>query len=109
MGIATRAAVLNNSLATHYDRADYSFLDPSDGAFGRFDLAALCGCRTLNFCLFVTLHGLNRQTSDNLRAPGLPASCAGSCCSASDLVSAQSIRFTPQNAAVFKPAQNCCW
>ena len=20
--------------------------------FGRFDLAALCGCRTLNFCLF---------------------------------------------------------
>ena len=25
----------------------------SDGAFGRFDLAALCGCRTLNFCLFV--------------------------------------------------------
>ena len=28
------------------------FLDPSDGAFGRFDLAALCGCRTLNFCLF---------------------------------------------------------
>ena len=29
------------------------FLDPSDGAFGRFDLAALCGCGTLNFCLFV--------------------------------------------------------
>ena len=29
------------------------FLDPSDGAFGRFDLAALCGCRTLHFCLFV--------------------------------------------------------
>ena len=29
------------------------FLDPSDGAFGRFDLAALCGCRTLNFCLFL--------------------------------------------------------
>ena len=28
------------------------FLDPSDGVFGRFDLAALCGCRTLNF-LFV--------------------------------------------------------
>ena len=23
------------------------------GVFGRFDLAALCGCRTLNFCLFV--------------------------------------------------------
>ena len=30
------------------------FLDPSDGAFGRFDLAALCGCRTLKF-LFVCL------------------------------------------------------
>ena len=29
------------------------FLDPSDGVFGRFDLAALCGCRTLNFCLFL--------------------------------------------------------
>ena len=29
------------------------FLDPSDGVFGRFDLAALCGCRTLNVCLFV--------------------------------------------------------
>ena len=25
----------------------------SDGVFGRFDLAALCGCHTLNFCLFV--------------------------------------------------------
>ena len=33
------------------------FLDPSDGAFGRFDLAALCGCRTLNFCLFVCRNG----------------------------------------------------
>ena len=31
------------------------FLDPSDGAFGRFDLAALCGCRTLHFCLFVCM------------------------------------------------------
>ena len=29
------------------------FLDPSDGVFGRFDLAALCGCCTLNVCLFV--------------------------------------------------------
>ena len=33
------------------------FLDPSDGVFGRFDLAALCGCRTLTFCLFVLLLG----------------------------------------------------
>ena len=32
---------------------DPLFLDPSDGVFGRFDLAALCGCRTLNLCLFV--------------------------------------------------------
>ena len=35
------------------------FLDPSDGAFGRFDLAALCGCRTLNFCLFVLLFAVS--------------------------------------------------
>ena len=26
-------------------------LDPSDGVFGRFDIAALCGCHTLNFCM----------------------------------------------------------
>ena len=26
------------------------FLDPSDGVFGRFDLAALCGCHTFNVC-----------------------------------------------------------
>jgi hypothetical protein len=26
---------------------------PSDGVFGRFDLAALCGCHTLYVCLFV--------------------------------------------------------
>ena len=25
-------------------------LDPSAGVFGRFDLAALCGCHTLNVC-----------------------------------------------------------
>ena len=25
-------------------------LDPSDGVFGRFDLAALCGCHTFNVC-----------------------------------------------------------
>ena len=36
------------------------FLDPSDGAFGRFDLAALCGCRTLNFCLFVRKNNVCR-------------------------------------------------
>ena len=35
------------------------FLDPSDGAFGRFELAALCGCRTLNFCLFVCLYEID--------------------------------------------------
>jgi hypothetical protein len=28
-------------------------LVPSDGLFGRFDLAALCGCHTLNVYLFV--------------------------------------------------------
>ena len=37
------------------------FLDPSDGAFGRFDLAALCGCRTLNFCLFVCCPGCKQH------------------------------------------------
>ena len=26
-------------------------LDPSDGVFGQFDLAAFCACHTLNFCL----------------------------------------------------------
>jgi hypothetical protein len=30
-----------------------SVLVPSDGVFGRFDLVALCGCHTLNVCLFV--------------------------------------------------------
>jgi hypothetical protein len=30
-------------------------LVPSDGVFGRFDLAALRGCHTLNVCLFVCL------------------------------------------------------
>ena len=28
------------------------------GVFGRFDLAALCGCRTLNFCLFCLFDSL---------------------------------------------------
>jgi hypothetical protein len=28
---------------------------PSNGVFGRFDLAALRGCHTLNVCLFVNL------------------------------------------------------
>ena len=55
------------------------FLDPSDGAFGRFDLAALCGCRTLNFCLFVC-KGLEKGegiffcffiTMNNEQEPGL--------------------------------------
>ena len=33
------------------------FLDPSDGVFGRFDLAALCGCRTFEEVpLFVCLY-----------------------------------------------------
>ena len=40
------------------------FLDPSDGAFGRFDLAALCGCRTLNFCLFMLHVRYIKQASD---------------------------------------------
>ena len=35
----------------------WGVLDPSNGVFGSFDLAALCGCRTLSFCLFVCLLG----------------------------------------------------
>ena len=34
-------------------------LDPSDGVFGRFDLAALCGCHTVNVCCIVS-----QQSSD---------------------------------------------
>jgi hypothetical protein len=34
-----------------------SVLVPSDGVFGRFDLVALCGCHTLNVCLFVCIQG----------------------------------------------------
>ena len=35
-------------------------LEPLVPGFGRFDLAALCGCRTLNFCLFLFgAYGLN--------------------------------------------------
>ena len=33
-------------------------LDPSDGVFGRFDLAALCGCHTLNVCCCCTVAGV---------------------------------------------------
>ena len=40
------------------------FLDPSDGVFGRFDLAALCGCRTLNFCLFCFQLLVQQPSSD---------------------------------------------
>ena len=40
------------------------FLDPSDGAFGRFDLAALCGCRTLNFCFFVLFRPLSNRLKE---------------------------------------------
>jgi len=28
-------------------------LDPSDGVFDRFDLAALCGCHTFNLCYVI--------------------------------------------------------
>ena len=32
-------------------------LAPSDGVFGHFDLAALCGCHTLMFVLIVVVLG----------------------------------------------------
>ena len=39
----------------HRKLSSKSYMDliADSGLFGRFDLAALCGCRTLNFCLFV--------------------------------------------------------
>ena len=49
------------------------FLDPSDGVFGRFDLAALCGCRTLNFCLFVLTQASNQpMPTSNLHESAIP-------------------------------------
>ena len=67
------------------------FLDPSDGVFGRFDLAALCGCRTLNFCLFVlellllsdsphlgeNVFGINCMQSSGIYAVALLFVCRG--------------------------------
>jgi hypothetical protein len=38
----------NNNSASH-SRGTYTF----NGVFGRFDLAALRGCRTLSVCFFV--------------------------------------------------------
>ena len=35
----------------------YRCLDPSDGVFVRFDLAALCGCHTLNVCCCCCCYG----------------------------------------------------
>ena len=37
------------------------FLDPSAGVFGRFDLAALCGCHTLDVCLFTCLRAVQES------------------------------------------------
>ena len=35
----------------------HCLLDPSDGVFGRFDLAALGGCHTLNVCYVMLCYG----------------------------------------------------
>ena len=42
------------------------FLDPSDGVFGRFDLAALCGCHTLMFLVVVVIQTPSLRSSLSL-------------------------------------------
>ena len=42
----------DSNASTHATAGHRGRLRCGCGAFGRFDLAALCGCRTLNFCLF---------------------------------------------------------
>jgi hypothetical protein len=44
--------VVGRTSACGWVSAPFVFI-PSDGVFGRFILAALRGCHTLNFCLFV--------------------------------------------------------
>jgi hypothetical protein len=47
-------------------------LVPSDGVFGRFDLVALCGCPTLNVCLFDWIRAQGEGKShDRWRKPDL--------------------------------------
>ena len=66
------------------------FLDPSDGVFGRFDLAALCGCRTLNFFFFFfwfSLPPLLPSSHDCLFVFGdLLRSCHGRCTAVQDVL-----------------------
>ena len=40
-------------------------LNPSDGVFGCFDLAALCGCHTLNACCFMLCYSSGRSSQGN--------------------------------------------
>ena len=56
-------------------------LDPSDGVFGRFDLAALCGCHTLNVrccccCCCLTLSDKMTKSVCNLGQSGMPCGVA---------------------------------
>ena len=51
-------------------------MDPSDGVFGRFDLAALCGCRTLNVCLFVCLKAAKAEAAGVVAAGPVEAAAA---------------------------------
>ena len=62
------------------------FLDPSDGVFGRFDLAAFCGCRTLYFCLFVLfeVQGLWHLTKCNDTSSSLQIAMMGGNVAVSD-------------------------
>ena len=41
-------------------------MDPSDGVFGRFDLAALGGCHTLNVCYVVVAAGAAGNATDSV-------------------------------------------
>jgi hypothetical protein len=50
----------HDAIHTLYDDGGAILWNPveglDDGVFGRFDLAALCGCHTLNFVCLLALH-----------------------------------------------------
>ena len=45
-----RGVVIMATITASSAPLTHCVLDPSDGVFGRFDLAALGGCHTLNVC-----------------------------------------------------------
>ena len=52
-------------------------LDPSDGVFGRFDLAALCSCHTLNVCCCCFVLVLRGCMKPCLAMPACTTNCLG--------------------------------